>query len=119
MVYDRAEWHEHAAEAAGQPTTRAFVHAELYRLWLERRDLLAAGREASPTLSADELTAEGRAFTETYYGRYLDDYGVVFADRGAYGVTRDEDAFDEIARVIDQRYAEWVYAGPPGAPARG
>ena len=31
-------------------------------------------------------------------------------------MTRDEDAFDEIARVIDQRYAEWVYAGRPELP---
>jgi len=115
-AFDRAEWHVDAAEAAGQPRTRAFVHAELYRLWLQRRDLLAGDREASSTLSADELTTEGRAFTDAYYGRYLDDYGVVFADRGVYGVTRDEDAFDEIARIIDQRYAEWVYAGRPELP---
>ena len=40
----------------------------------------------------------------------------MFADRGVYGVTRDEDSFDEIARVIDQRYAEWVYAGRPELP---
>ena len=62
------------------------------------------------------MTTEGRAFTDAYYGRYLDDFGVVFADQGVYGVTRDEDAFEQIARVIDQRYAEWVYAGRPELP---
>jgi len=116
MVFDRAEWHEEQAGAAGQPAARAFTHAELFLLWLERRDL-ALGTSVEPHIvAADAMTDEGRAFTDAYYGRYLDDYAALFADRGPYAVAPDEDAFDRIARVIDQRYAEWVYAGRPALP---
>lgn len=115
-AFDRAEWHEVAASAVGRPGARAFAHAELYLAWLERRDLLVGTPVAVDALPADAMTDEGRVFTEAYYGRYLDDYGVVFADEGLYGVVPDEDAFDRIAKVIDQRYAEWVYAGRPDLP---
>lgn len=119
MTYDHADWHTDAARDAGQPVDRAFVHAELYRTWLRRRDLLAQewpSPSAPEVLAADDLTDEGRAFIDTYYGRYLDDYAVVFGHLGPYGVTADHDSFDQIARIIDQRFAEWVYAGRPELP---
>lgn len=118
-VFDHPDWHADAARDAGQPVERAFVHAELYRTWLRRRDLLARewpSPDAPEALAAADMTDEGRAFTDAYYGRYLDDYGVVFGHLGPYRVTADEDAFDQIARVIDQRFAEWVYAGRPELP---
>ena len=115
-AYDRAEWHEERARASGQPPALAFAHARLFLVWLDRRDL-ALGTSVEPrVVAADALTDEGRAFTDAYYGRYLDDYAALFADRGPYAVAPDEDAFDRIARVIDQRYAAWVYAGRPELP---
>ncbi|MBM4408205.1 MAG: hypothetical protein FJ038_06335 [Chloroflexi bacterium] len=119
MTYDQAAWHEDAARNAGQPAERAFAHATLYRTWLRRRDLLAQewpAAGATEALTANEMTEEGRAFTDAYYGRYLDDYAVVFGDLPAYAVEADEDAFDRIARVIDRRFAEWDYAGRPELP---
>jgi hypothetical protein len=115
-AFDRAEWHEGQARALGQPREHAFAHAELFLLWLERRDLSLGASVEPRVVAADALTDEGRAFTDAYYGRYLDDYAALFADRAAYAVAPDEDAFDQIARVIDQRYAEWVYAGRPELP---
>ena len=114
MVYDRAEWHTDAARDAGG--TDPFAHAELYLRWLTTRDLLAQMPDEPGVLSAAACTDEGRRFTDAYYARYLDDFGAVFADVGLYSVEPDEDAFDRIARVIDQRYAEWVYAGRPELP---
>lgn len=111
-AYDRREWHVESAGDARFP----FAHAELYLTWLARRDLLAAERPARDALSPDDLTDEGRAFTDAYYGRYLDDFGAVFAGRPGYSVEPDDDAFDRLAPVIDRRYAEWVYAGRPELP---
>jgi hypothetical protein len=115
MVYDRSEWHEQAARDAG--SERPFAHGALYRRWLSERGLLG-DEPAGPIdeLRAGALTDEGRAFSDAYYARYLDDFGVVFAEPGPYAVEPDDDAFAQIARVIDQRYAEWVYAGRPELP---
>jgi hypothetical protein len=115
MVYDRAAWHEEAAREAGGH--RPFAHGALYRRWLVERGLLGdepAG--ALDQLAAASMTDEGRAFSDAYYARYLDDFGGVFAEPGPYAVEPDDDAFARIARVIDQRYAEWVYAGRPELP---
>jgi len=67
-------------------------------------------------LGPHDLTEEGRAFSDTYYGRYLDDFSAVFAADGPYGVAADADAYDRIAPVIDRRHAEWVYEGRPELP---
>jgi hypothetical protein len=114
-VFDRAAWHEAAARDAGGE--RPFAHGALYRRWLGERGLLrddAAG--AIDELAAASMTDEGRAFSDAYYARYLDDFGAVFDDPGPYNVEADDDTFARIARVIDQRYAEWVYAGRPELP---
>jgi hypothetical protein len=116
-VFDRAAWHEAAARDAGGE--RPFAHGALYRRWLSERGLLLEeGADVGPIdeLAAADLTDEGRAFSDAYYGRYLEDFGAVFADPGPYAVEPDDDTFARIARVIDQRYAEWVYAGRPELP---
>ena len=135
--YDNVTWHEEAAAAAGQPIEHAFAHIGLFLEWIVRRGLSSPEtiparfvaaverNEIGPaefmaltrgSLSPDDLSDEGRAFTDAYYGRYLDDFSALFGDEVTYGVTADADAFEQIARVIDQRHAEWIYAGRPEMP---
>ena len=135
--YDNVSWHEEPAAAAGQPIEGAFAHIALYLEWLLRRGLTSPDtiparfvaaverNEVGPaefmaltrgSLSPEDLSDEGRTFTDAYYGRYLDDFSALFGDEGTYGVAADADAFDQIARVIDQRHAEWIYAGRPEMP---
>lgn len=68
----------------------------------------------------EDLSDEGNAFAESYYGAggaaglYFDDYRDVL-ERDVPGTYYVEDTwanFDKLATVIDRRYAEWK-AGPP------
>ncbi len=59
------------------------------------------------------LTAEGRAFTDHYYPKYLDAYNDVFEAEPDYGVEDTAAAYDRIAPVLDQAYQTWIAVGRP------
>jgi hypothetical protein len=63
-------------------------------------------------LAADHLNAEGRAFTEHYYPRYLDEFRAVFGP-DPYAVRDDWDHYDRIAPLLTR--ALMGFRGHPGA----
>lgn len=63
-------------------------------------ELLVAG--CGGCLGAEHLDAEGRAFTEAYYGRYLDDFRSIFG-ADPYGVRDDWDHYDRIAPLLTRQ----------------
>lgn len=136
-AYDKAEWHEDGALAAGQPVGRAFAHIGLYLAWLIRHDLhnpdfirsdwaaaVNAGEMSGSALSdavdcamvSDVMNAEGRAFSDAYYQTYLEDYGATFAESPDDGLPDDDASYGRIASVIDARYQAWVEQGRPARP---
>ncbi len=138
-AYDKLDWHYDAAVRAGQPAENAFTHIGLYLAWIIRHDLhdpdafpadhvlavKSGGMSGSDLaddidgkLVADVLSAEGNAFTDAYYDRYLEDYAATFAHLPDYGVVDEPDNYGRIEEVIDRRYQAWVADGRP-APASG
>lgn len=136
-AYDKADWHEDGASAAGQPADWAFTHIGLYLAWLIRQDLhnpdiirsdwvaaVKAGQMTGSDLSAavdgalvsDVMNAEGRAFSDAYYQTYLDDYDATFVGMPEDGVPDDAASYARIAAVIDRRYRAWVEQGRPPRP---
>ncbi len=132
--YDDVDWHLDGAVEAGQPEENAFAHIGLYLSWLVQRDqvetwwltaedLRAAkageitGSDLADTtdgkLMSDFIAEDGRAFTDWYYERYLDDFALEFDDLPLYGVGDSQSAQARLHPVLDRRYAEWVSAKRP------
>jgi len=133
--YDDVDWHVEPALEAGQPEENAFTHMGLYLGWLIRRNLvdprsfladdLVAVREgrmtgtdladvADGTLASDLMSAQGRAFSDWYYERYLTDFADEFSDFGEYEVPDDATTRARMDPIIDGRYREWAGMAGPG-----
>lgn len=140
---DRADWHYGGDYPSGLPPENGGTHIGIYLAWIIHHglgsraleeytgdmyhrvlDRQATGRDL--LLSAlDEkffpelLTKEGRAFTRDYYesNDYLNDYDRVLGGtlESLYHVADDWVNFDLMARVLDERFAEWRSrrGGPP------
>ena len=138
MSYDRLDWHADGAIEAGQPPENGFTHIGLYLAWLIRQDLhdrdffpaahVAAVKTGEMTgsdladdidgkLVADDLSDEGRAFSDARYAAYTAAFEATFANEVRYSVGDDEAAYTRIAPVIDAIYAAWVADGRPAAAA--
>jgi hypothetical protein len=135
--YDRVDYHEDGALAAGQPIEQAAAHIGLFLQWLIRRDLhspemipeahVAAVRDGRLTgsdlmddidgkLGSFDVTAEGAAFTGFMYDRYLDAFNEEFAEDGEYATLDDAASYVRIAPRIDALWETWVAAGRPIPP---
>ena len=133
-LYDELDWHYDTAIEAGQPEENAFTHIGLYLAWLIRHDLhdpelipahhsdaLKRGEMTGSDLADDidgklvgaVMTAEGQAFSDAVYQRYLADYATAFADVPEYGVVDDTASYARIEPFIDRLYAEWLASGGP------
>lgn len=64
-------------------------------------ELLVAG--CGGDLKPEHLSDTGRAFTESYFGRYLDDFARTFAGE-VYEVEDSWQNYDEIARLLTREY---------------
>lgn len=113
---------------------RAAVPLGMYLAWCGNLHLLSAGfqqshelaltrlryRDLSPAeflttctgghLDAADLNDEGRAFTETYYAGYLDDFREAFGE-DPYSVRDDWAHYDRIAAVLTRRFMSWKQGG--------
>jgi hypothetical protein len=109
---------------------RAAVPLGMYVAWCANHQLLSTPlqeqaaalilrvrfREVSPSellvagcggcLGYEDLSAEARAFTEAYYGRYLDDFSATFG-ADPYGVADDWENYDRIARLLTRRLMDF------------
>jgi hypothetical protein len=134
--YDRLDWHYESAIEAGQAPENAFTHIGLYLAWIIRHDLhnpevflashvdaVKSGEMTGSNLSddidtkliPDDMSAEGRAFSDARYAAYLAEYATVFADEPDYSVVDEPANYARIAPVIDSLYASWVADGRPEA----
>ncbi|HET9084448.1 MAG TPA: hypothetical protein VFN41_08600 [Candidatus Limnocylindrales bacterium] len=137
--YDRMDWHLDSASEAGQPEENAFTHIGLYLAWLIRHDLhdpsifpsdhieaVKRGEMTGSDLADDidgkligqDMTAEGRAFSDARYEAYLGEYGELFDDVPEYGVEDGPAAYERVEPLLDLMYADWVKSGRPGPPER-
>ena len=109
---------------------RAAIPMGMYFAWCANHQLLSAAtqddaanlvlrvrfREATGSelavagcggcLREEHLNSEGRAFTEAYYPRYMEDFRETFGGR-IYDVRDDWDHNDRIARVLTRRLMEF------------
>jgi hypothetical protein len=137
--FDDVDYHQGAAEAAGQPIERAFTHMGLFLAWMIRHDLhdprmfprdhVEAIKQRSWTgsdiaddvdgkLVSDLFTAEGAEFAAARYGDYLEAYGSAFADLADYGVADGPASSAAIEPILDELYRAWIDAGkPPPEPS--
>jgi hypothetical protein len=137
--FDDVDYHQGAAEAAGQPIEQAFTHIGLFLAWAIRHDLhdpaffpadhvgrIKAGAwtgsdiadDVDGKLVSDVFTAEGAEFASAQYGEYLEAYGNTFADMPDYGVTDDASSASRIEPILDELYRAWIAAGkPPPEPS--
>lgn len=77
-------------------------------------ELLVAGCGGS--LAAEHLSVEGRAFSETYYHRYLDDFRETFG-ADPYGVEDDWEHYDRIAPLLTRRLMSFRSVSDDGKAA--
>lgn len=136
-AYDKLDWHFDSAVSAGQPPENAFTHIGFYLAWLIRHDLhnprhfppehIAAVKQGEMTgsdladdidtkLTSQDMTAEGRAFSDARYGAYATEYGEVFKDLPDYAVVDNEANYGRAEALLDRLYSEWVAEGRPKAP---
>jgi hypothetical protein len=78
-------------------------------------ELLVAG--CGGRLRPEHLNAEGSAFSEAYYGRYLDDFRATFGSE-PYGVEDDWEHYDRIAPLLTRRLMAFR-AGSAGGGTSG
>jgi hypothetical protein len=138
-AYDKLDWHSESAVNAGQPAEHAFTHIGLYLAWLIRHDLhnpdligadwadsVKAGEMTGSDLAdaidgklvGDAMTPEGRAFSDSYYETYLQDYEEAFAGVPAYGIPDDAASYERVTAFLDDRYWTWLTEGGNiGSPA--
>jgi hypothetical protein len=133
-AYDKLDWHIDGAVSAGLPEENGFVHIGFYLVWLIRHDLhdpawfppehvaaVQAGEMSGSdlidlvdgTLASDTMTAEGRAFSDARYGRYLSTYAAAFGEGPEYGVEDEPGNEARAGGLIDELYAGWVADGRP------
>ena len=132
--FDRVEWHLGAGFPKDLPKEAAATHIGMFMAWaLQRKHEAYVHREAhlkqveavrartmtgarfvleccDAKLSDHDLNGEGSAFAAHYYAKtYLTDYvDTLGADVDTvYHVPDTWDRFDQIARVIDKRFAAW------------
>jgi hypothetical protein len=132
--FDDVDYHQGAAEAAGQPIDQAFTHMGLLLAWAIRHDLhdprlfpadhidrikdrswsgSDIADDVDGKLVSDMFTAEGAEFASARYGEYLEAYGTTFADMSDYGVPDDPSTASKIEPVLDELYGAWLGAGKP------
>ena len=150
MAYDRMDWHYGGQFPQGLPHEAGGTHIGMYMAWAFSRGMASdelredaadelallaqraiTGREVlidccDEKFWAEDLTPEGQAFTQAYYGgesafaaahsTYLDDYCAVFnadAERqgfeyaSTYHVANTWANFDLLAPRLDTRLAQW------------
>ena len=150
MAYDRMDWHYGGQFPQGLPHEAGGIHIGMYMAWAFSRGMASdeLREEAADELAllaqraitgrdvlinccdekfwAEDLTPEGQAFTQAYYGgesafaaahsTYLDDYCAVFnadAERqgfeyaSIYHVANTWANFDLLAPRLDARLAQW------------
>jgi hypothetical protein len=137
--FDDVDYHQGAAEAAGQPIEQAFTHMGLFLAWSIRHDLhdprffpadhvdrikartwtgSDIADDVDGKLVSDMFTAEGAEFASARYGAYLEAYGNTFAEMHDYGVTDDASSTSRIEPILDELYRAWIEAGkPPPEPS--
>lgn len=142
IEYDQWKWHIEGKYPKDQLPEQGYVHIGMYLTWLILNDLMdpkwvarsgarravAAVTDRRETgcalrdmtdgkLASDMLSGEGQAFTGAYYAPeygYVRDYRGLFGRRAdRYDVPDDWATYDRLARVLDDRFAEWVAAGKP------
>jgi hypothetical protein len=136
-LYDKLDWHFDSAVSAGQPPENAFTHIGFYLAWLIRRDMhnprmfpaehidaVKRGEMSGSDLADDidtklvsqVMNDEGRAFSDGRYAAYTSAYGDLFRDVPDYGVVDRPADYEQVERLLDRIYADWVSAGRPKAP---
>jgi hypothetical protein len=137
-LYDKLDWHFDSAVSAGHPPENAFTHIGFYLVWLIRRDLhnprmfpsqhldaVKRGEMSGSDLADDidtklvsqVMNDEGRAFSDGRYVAYTAAYGDLFKDVPDYGVVDRLANYEQVERLLDGIYAEWVSEGRPPAHA--
>ena len=134
MSIDKADWHTDAMPT-GLPEEAAGTHIGMFVAWAilngHVADVQVKGSEAAVTavrtrtmtgrefflircdakLTERDLTPKGFAFATKYYSKnYFADYErALCADLPSmYHVADTWDNFDRIARVLDERFAQWT-----------
>ena len=133
MAYDKAKWHSDGNFPEDLPQENGGTHIGMFLAWAilhgmasdELRadaasDLNAVRkrrmtgrtflfRHLDGVLSEDDLNGHGNAFARHYYTKYLRDLSRL-AEKGLptlYHLPNNWANYDTIAKVIDQRYAQW------------
>ena len=132
---DRADWHYGGSYPKGLPSENGGTHIVMYLAWVAHRNLgsdelvelggdtcrqvldrTATGRdllfgELDEKFFDRLLNHDGREFTAAYYetNDYVNDYDRVLGGSltSLYEVEDTWQNYDKIARVIDERFAQW------------
>ena len=132
MVYDKAKWHFDGDFPADLPASQGAIHIRLYLGWIvdsrlsspwfaehfseqiqqfKAREILPSQLYANSdgVLADDMLNEEGNAFSEYYYGRYLEDYFDVLASDlpSMYHVKGSWEDYDQLQEELDGNYDSW------------
>ena len=139
VKYDDAEYHtEDLDEDASDADMRlASVHIGVYLRWLMANNLVNVSDKAGidqetldtvlswkstgtsvlwdlldGTLVNEDLTVEGRAFSDAYYDAsqgpsWLRDWTVILGEGYLYAIEETPEVYARAATLLDIRYAEW------------
>ena len=135
MATDKFDYHSGAADfPSGVSAKNGGTHIGMFIDWARKRGLLneqlhmfspigawllrhglISGRTFAAMFcdwsfsSGDHLNRAGHAFAEAYYGRYLEDYQSLFADRyeTIYHVPYSCSNRKRVATLLDQKYSDW------------
>jgi len=134
MKYDDASWHTDSVEGTEEPYPIAAGHIVAYLQWCLKRGWAGPDLTEDPDaaadiqkaidgtitftsffenwqdckFTADDLTEEGRAFTDGYYeSKWLNDVMGLAGDH-IYTKTAEQYPLDEICAFLDQEYEKWL-----------
>jgi hypothetical protein len=133
VKYDDASWHVEGGFPEGISEEQGFIHIGMYLGWLIDHNLLSEEvmeefsseidgfkeRKISGTqilkmldgkLVSDELNAEGNAFSQDYYEKYTEDFGMLTQSAkmsSDYSVKDTWDNYEIIKNMIDKKYIGW------------
>jgi hypothetical protein len=134
MVYDKAKWHSDGNFPKGLPYENGGTHIGMFLAWAITNDMASddlvgeagsdldavrlrqtTGREIlfrhlDGVFSDEDLNAPGNRFAAHYYKQYMGEYDALVRKRlsTAYHAADDWKTYDQVAAMIDKRYAEFV-----------
>ena len=132
MAYDKADWHLEGEFPKDLDHQAAYTHTGLYLAWAMLAGLGSEevevdfgedieglrGRSVPParlyqtmdgSFTKEELSEDGNAFTESYFGQYLKDYQATLCKGlpSLYHAANSWESFDKLKPVLDARLAAW------------